>query len=196
MAERLAGQGLLVIRANFAWMDKAEQAGKPCPPPRIDRLLTELRAWLEDLDRPLVLVGKSLGGRVASLLAADGGSGLVRGCVCLGYPFHPPARPQQWRTDHWPRVGLPMLVMQGERDLFGKRDEVVTHLAGLAESVSASVRIRWWSDADHDLVPGKRSGLDAGQQLQDCSREVAEFVRECLGAGADPAVQVPVRVIR
>lgn len=180
MAQRLAGEGLLVMRTNFTWMDKAVRSGKPCPPPKVDKLVHELESLVQEIGRPLVIIGKSLGGRVGSMLAAESASAAssyIKGSVCLGYPFHPPSKPEQWRTAHWPQISVPMLVMQGERDPFGKREEVETHLQAISNELNPGIRIEWWPDGDHDLLPRKRSGISGESQLQACARQVGEFVR-------------------
>ena len=97
------------------------------------------QVWLEKSaspERPLFIGGKSMGGRVASLMveelaASDG----VRGCLCLGYPFHPPGKPLQLRTEHLAALRTPTLILQGERDSFGRREEVETY--------TLSRRCRW-----------------------------------------------------
>ncbi|MCY0964524.1 alpha/beta hydrolase family protein [Parathalassolituus penaei] len=180
MARRLAAQGLLVLRTNFAWMEKAVARGKPCPPPRADKLVLELELLVLEIGRPLVIVGKSLGGRIGSMLVAESASaasGYIRGTVCLGYPFHSQSKPEQWRTAHWPLVGVPMLVMQGESDPFGRRDEVEAHLGSGECGKNAHIQLQWWPDGDHDLLPRKRSGISGEGQLQACAQQIGDFVR-------------------
>lgn len=110
---------------------------------------------------PLVIGGKSMGGRVASMVADElHAAGAIAGLLCLGYPFHPPGKPDQLRTAHLERLQTPALICQGARDPFGSREEV----AGYA--LSDSLEIVWLEDGDHDLKPRKRvSGLSAADHL-------------------------------
>jgi predicted alpha/beta-hydrolase family hydrolase len=109
-------------------------------------------------DRPLVAIagspvaigGKSYGGRVASLVADElHDAGSVSGLVCLGYPFHPPEKPEAVRTAHLLTLGTPALICQGTRDPFGGLDEVPGF--GLAPTIE----VRWF-DGDHDVQPRAR----------------------------------------
>jgi predicted alpha/beta-hydrolase family hydrolase len=101
---------------------------------------------------PLIIGGKSLGGRVASLLVDELAPSGARGCLCLGYPFHPPGRPHQLRTDHLATLATPTLILQGERDPFGRREEVDTY------PLSPRVRVRWLPNGDHSFKPTRASG--------------------------------------
>ena len=95
--------------------------------------------------------GKSMGGRVASLVADElFGQGRIAGLVCLGYPFHPPNKPEQLRTAHLEALACPALIVQGERDPFGTRAEVE------AFRLSSAIRLHWAGDGDHDLGPARR----------------------------------------
>jgi predicted alpha/beta-hydrolase family hydrolase len=105
-----------------------------------------------DVPGRLVIGGKSLGGRVASLIAQEEfEAGRVSGLVCLGYPFHPPGRPDKLRTAHLSQLRLPVLIVQGERDPFGGRDEVPGY------GLPASVALHWAADGDHGFKPPKAS---------------------------------------
>ena len=150
MAEGIAAQGLRVVRFEFAYMAQRRLDGKKRGPDRTDKLLACYREVVGRYDTErLVIGGKSLGGRMASLLADELG---VRGLVCLGYPFHPPDKPEKTRTAHLQTLQTPTLIIQGERDPFGTPEEV----AGYA--LSAAIDIEWIPDGDHGLVPRKRSG--------------------------------------
>ena len=104
-----------------------------------------------------------MGGRVASMVADElHAAGQVAGLLCLGYPFHPPGRPEQLRTAHLERLATPALICQGTRDPFGTREEV----AGYA--LSPAIEILWLEDGDHDLRPRKAvSGFTAAEHLRD-----------------------------
>ena len=142
-AAGLAARGLDVITFNFLYTEQGRRA-----PDRGPRLEACYRAVVETARasrpevaaRPLLVGGKSMGGRIASQIAAapegdaaETDSALnVTGLVLLGYPLHPPGRPDRTRDAHLPRVGVPMLVVQGSRDSFGTPDELRPVLAPLA----------------------------------------------------------------
>ena len=156
MAERLAGRGIAVARFDFAYMARARREGRRIAPPRAERLMEEYHArvacWTEQGLRPFI-GGKSMGGRVASMIADDlFANGAIRGLVCLGYPFHPPGRPGNLRITHLQTLRTPTLICQGERDSFGRREEVEGY--PLAETI----RFCWLPDGDHDFKPRVKSG--------------------------------------
>ena len=173
-AEALAKAGLRVARFEFASM-AARRSGKRKPPPKAEMLTGEYRAAVDAIDAPgpLIIGGKSMGGRVASLLADElHGQRKTVGLLCLGYPFHPPAKPDQLRTAHLAHLRAPMLICQGTRDPFGTREEV----AGYA--LSDAVKILWLEDGDHDLKPRKRiSGLTAADHLSTMAEAAANWAR-------------------
>jgi len=153
IAGALGGTGLRVARFEFGYMNARRAGVGRKPPPRADKLNPEYIAAVDELSAkgPLIIGGKSMGGRVASMVADDlFASGQIRGLLCLGYPFHPPAKPEQLRTEHLVELKTPTLIVQGTRDPFGKREDVAGyHLA-------SSVDILWLEDGDHDLKPRKR----------------------------------------
>ena len=119
---------------------------------------------------PLLIGGKSMGGRVASLVADEvHAQGRIAGLVCLGYPFHPPKKPDQLRTAHLVGLSCPALIVQGDRDPFGSRSEV----EGLA--LSAAIRFHWVGDGDHDLGPRGNSGFTRKGNLAAAADAVAAF---------------------
>jgi hypothetical protein len=120
----------------------------------------------------VVVGGKSLGGRIASMVADEVGA---RGLVCLGYPFHPPGRPERLRTAHLAALRTPALFVQGTRDAFGTPEEV----AGYA--LSPAIRLVWIEDGDHSLKPPRASGRSERDNLAAAIEAVAGFL-EGLGA--------------
>jgi uncharacterized protein len=156
-----------VARFEFGYM-AARRSGTRRPPPRAETVMPEYRAAVAALGAKgrLVIGGKSMGGRVASMVADElHAAGVVAGLLCLGYPFHPPGRPEQLRTAHLERLATPALICQGTRDPFGTREEVVGY------PLSARIEILWLEDGDHDLKPRKGvSGFGAADHL----RRVAE----------------------
>jgi predicted alpha/beta-hydrolase family hydrolase len=167
VAAGLAMRGLRVVRFEFPYMH-ARRADRRPPPDREPVLLDRWRAVLAELDgRPPVIGGKSLGGRMASLLADEVGA---RGLVCLGYPFHPPGKPQRLRVAHLESLRTPTLVVQGTRDALGSREEVAGY------RLSRSIRVHWVEDGDHSLKPRARSGRSERQNLDEAVDAVAQFV--------------------
>jgi len=163
VSEALVALGLKVVRFEFPYMQERRVTGRKKFPNKMPVLeqsfmdaVERVRELHLDPDTPLYLAGKSLGGRVATLLA-DRLS--VQAVFVFGYPFHPIGKPDKLRVDHLLSIKTPIYLFQGERDKFGSREEVV-HYA-LAEQVS----INWLGDGDHDLVPRVRSGLSFEKHL-------------------------------
>ena len=116
----------------------------------------------------LIIGGKSMGGRVASMIADEH---RVAGVVCLGYPFHPPKQPLKLRTDHLRTLRAPALICQGERDVFGTRAEVGTY------GLSPSIRLHWLAGGDHDFRPPRSTGIAPGANLISAAEAVIAFIR-------------------
>lgn len=171
LAEVIASEGLRVARFEFGYM-AARRNGNRKPPPKAELLIPEYAAAVEALgaDR-LIIGGKSMGGRVASMVADElYGQGKISGLLCLGYPFHPPNMPDKLRTAHLEAIRTPTLICQGTRDPFGTRDEVETY--DLAETIE----FLWLEDGDHDLKPRKTiSGFSAADHLRTTAKAVATF---------------------
>jgi predicted alpha/beta-hydrolase family hydrolase len=169
-AQAIAAQRLRVVRFEFGYM-RARRSGQRKPPPRAETLIGEYRAAVEALGASdgLVIGGRSMGGRVASMLAdALYAERKIVGLLCLGYPFHPPGKPEQLRTRHLGSLRTPALICQGTRDIFGTRDEVSTY------ALSDRIEFLWLEDGDHSLKPRKAvSGFTAADHL----RTVAEAVQ-------------------
>lgn len=178
IAGALAAVGLRVARFEFGYM-AARRHGARRPPPRAETLTDEYRAAVARLGAagPLVIGGKSMGGRVASMVADPlHSAGAVAGLLCLGYPFHPPGKPERLRTAHLAGLATPTLICQGTRDPFGGRDEA----AGYA--LSGRIEILWLEDGDHDLRPRKAvTGLTAQDHLRTVAAAVARWVGRLAG---------------
>lgn len=174
-AALLAEQGLGVVRFEFAYM-AARRTGERKPPLRAEALEPEYLAAVDRVlggrrpPRRLFIGGKSLGGRVASLVADElFAKGRIGGLVCLGYPFHPPKKPEQQRTRHLEVLACPALIVQGARDPFGTTDEVAGY------RLSPSIRFHWAPDGDHDLAPRKSSGATLEDNLASAAETVVAF---------------------
>ena len=170
-AKALAEAEFRVARFEFGYM-AARRHGERKPPPKAETVMPEYVAAIDDLgptSGPLLIGGKSMGGRVASMIAdSEFAARRIAGLVCLGYPFHPPGRPEQLRTKHLIGMKTPTLIVQGTRDEFGTRYEVGDY------GLSDEIEVFWLEDGDHDLKPRKSiSGFTTAQHL----KTMAETVR-------------------
>ena len=154
VAAGLALRGLRVARFDFAYMAEAAHGGRRRAPDPAPKLLQRLRAAAAATGAPpsrLVLAGKSMGGRMATMLADELGAAAV---LAFGYPFHPPKQRERLRTTHLAALRTPCLIVQGERDPFGTRTEVEGY------ALSAAIELHWIADGDHSLQPRRSSGID------------------------------------
>ena len=179
MAEQLAKSRIGVTRFEFAYMAARRDTGKRAPAPRAEKLLDAYRATIDavvnDLpdETPLMIGGKSLGGRVASMIAVEQWeSDMIAGLVCLGYPFHPSGKPDKLRIAHLEGFDCPALIVQGTRDPLGTLDDVATY------PLDKRINIHWLIDGDHDLKPRKSSGFSHEQHLSEASRAIASFAQK------------------
>lgn len=169
ITHRLAARDVRVARFEFAYMAARRATGRRGGQPRAEAVLEEYRAAVTAIGGPVLVGGKSFGGRVASMIADDVGAA---GVVAVGYPFHPPKKPERLRTSHLLAMRSPMLVLQGERDPFGTVDEVPAY--GLPDSIT----VRWAPDGDHSLKPRKTSGHTETDNLGAAADAIAAFVAE------------------
>jgi predicted alpha/beta-hydrolase family hydrolase len=165
---RLAAHGLRVVRFEFDYM-AARRKGMRRPPDREPLLRYR---WLETIHRvkgtrPAFIGGKSMGGRIATLVADEAE---VDGVVCFGFPFHPPGRAAAARLERIQELRTPTLILQGTRDSLGSRDEVSKF------KLSPAITIRWIDDGDHSLKPRKSSGRTEEQNLDEAASAAAEFI--------------------
>jgi hypothetical protein len=168
LATRIAERGVRVVRFEFGYM-AARRQGLRKPPPRADTLLDEYRAVVAEVGGRPVVGGRSMGGRVASMIASDPE---IAGLASVSYPWHPPARPDQPRIAHLAGLATPTLIVQGTRDPFGSPAEVAGY------PLSPAIELLWLEDGDHDLTPRKSiSGFTAAQHLDTAADAVASFVR-------------------
>jgi len=169
----LKEQGLDVIRFNFPYMVKRSEDGKRRPPDRQPKLIEAFRSQLAQLsrDQKIIVGGKSMGGRMASLLAIEEALEYeIAGVVCFGFPFHPPGKPDKYRGDHLANIETPTLILQGERDTFGTREEVEQYCLG------ENVTLGFIPDGDHSFKPRVRSGHTLDSNLVLTAQKVSKFV--------------------
>lgn len=178
LATRLVARGVRVVRFEFGYM-ASRRSGVRRPPPRAETLLDEYRAVVSEVGGRPVIGGRSMGGRVASMIADslfDAGS--VTGLACVSYPWHPPAKPEQPRITHLLSLVAPALIVQGTRDPFGSPAEVAGY------GLSPAIEMLWLDDGDHDLRPRKAvSGFTHAEHLDACADAVAGFVTRVAAAG-------------
>lgn len=177
LSAALEREGIGTIRFEFPYMQKRRQDGKKRPPDRepvlleyfsgvIDRVRAELGSG------SLILVGgKSMGGRMASILASRRDD--IDGVICFGYPFHPPWKLDRWRTAHFRDLNCPILVLQGTRDPFGKPDELADHQQELE-----AIDLRWLEGGNHDFQTLKSQPQTQSELIAQAARETRIFVDE------------------
>ncbi|MEK9723348.1 MAG: alpha/beta family hydrolase, partial [Rhodospirillaceae bacterium] len=169
-AERLGDDGIRVVRFEFPYMAGRRRTGIKRPPDRGPVLLDTWREVIAELGpENLVTGGKSMGGRIASLLADEAG---VKGLVCLGYPFHAPGKaPGPNRLEHLEALKTPTLICQGTRDALGSHEEVAGYL------LSDAIRLHWLVDGDHSFKPRKASGRSEDQNWNEAIATIGDFIR-------------------
>lgn len=160
----LAEGGHPVLRFNYPYAERMEQSGTRRPPDRRGPLIATHRCALEQLNarypeaRP-VLAGKSMGGRIASMLAAEGDD--AASLVFFGYPLHPPGKPEKQRTEHFPTIAQPALFLQGDRDALAGLDLLREAL----ETYGGQPTLEVIEGADHDFAVLRRTNLTREEVL-------------------------------
>lgn len=172
IAKSLAEAGFRVARFEFDYMASRRTSSGRKPPPRAETLCPEYVAAIAAFKArgPLIIGGKSMGGRVASMIADKHHAA---GLLCLGYPFHPVGKPTQLRTAHLAQLKTPTLIVQGTRDPFGTRDEVAGY------KLAKAIEILWLEDGDHDLRPRKAvSGFSTADHLKTMAAKTAAWAEK------------------
>ncbi|QSL86091.1 alpha/beta family hydrolase [Pseudomonas atacamensis] len=172
MAGRLAGLGVNVLRFEFPYMAQRRVDGVKRPPNHAGKLQ---ECWREvsavvrrHVAGVLAVGGKSMGGRMASLVADELG---VDALVCLGYPFYAVGKPEKPRVEHLAGLKTRTLIVQGERDALGNREAVEGY------SLAPGIEVFWLVAGDHDLKPLKVSGFTHEQHLASAAQKVSEFLK-------------------
>jgi uncharacterized protein len=165
-----SGGDVRVVRFEFPYMRARRETGRRGGAPDREPILRD--SWKDVVEElgggeRLVIGGKSMGGRIASLVADEVEA---RGLVCLGYPFHPPGRPDKLRTKHLETLATPALIVQGTRDAFGTPEDV----AGYA--LSSAIRVVWLEDGDHSWKPRSSSGRTEADNMADAVAAIREFL--------------------
>jgi uncharacterized protein len=177
ISQLIADHDIAITRFEFAYMEARRNGGVKRPPPKIELLGKEYADMISAVTarapkgQRLFIGGKSLGGRVASMIADDQfRAGKISGLVCFGYPFHPPQQPEKLRTAHLEKLTCPALIVHGTRDPFGMRAEVEAY------KLSANIKLHWIGDGDHDFAPRAKSGYNREGNLADAADSVAAFI--------------------
>ncbi|HKS13345.1 MAG TPA: alpha/beta family hydrolase [Pseudomonas sp.] len=173
IAQKLAAQGIGVVRFEFPYMVQRRATGGKRPP-NPQKVLLE--TWREvyrqvrlSVAGPIAIGGKSMGGRMASLLADELGADAL---VCLGYPFHAVGKPEKPRVEHLAGLATRTLIVQGERDALGNRETVQGY------ELSKAIGLCWLETGDHDLKPLKVSGFSHEQHMRTAAGRVAAFLKQ------------------
>lgn len=177
VAKGLAKSGVQVLRFNFLYMQANLADGKRRPPDRAPKLLghfeTQLLAAYEALKpKRIILLGKSMGGRMAAILSENAElmeQAKVEGVICLGYPFVP-LKGGEPRLEPILNSTLPLMIIQGERDKFGTRQDIADW------SLPTQVRCEFLIDGDHGFKPRKASGATLGANIDDAIAHCINFI--------------------
>lgn len=169
VAHGLAGNGIRVVRFEFPYMRARREGRRSGAPDRQPILLDSWREAVRETAAPRLFIGgKSLGGRMASMIADEVGA---RGLVCFGYPFHPPGKPERLRVEHLRLLRTPSLILQGTRDPFGTPDEVAGY------DLAPTIRVEWIPDGDHSFRPRRNAGVAESGNLAFAVECVAHFIQ-------------------
>jgi predicted alpha/beta-hydrolase family hydrolase len=171
IATELAGPEIRVVRFEFPYMARRRETGLrrgPDSPRVLEETWRSVATTLGHVGS-LVIGGKSMGGRIASMVADGLGA---RGLVLLGYPFHPPGKPERLRTAHLAGLSTPTLIVQGTRDVLGRREEIDGYL------LSNRIRLVFLEDGDHSFKPRKSSGRTLDDNLAEGIDAIRRFLSE------------------
>jgi uncharacterized protein len=174
-AEGLAARGVDVVTFNFAYTEQGRKA-----PDRAEKLEACFRAVVDAVrnklnDNKLFIGGKSMGGRIASQIAAAGIDDLC-GLVFLGYPLHPPGKPEQLRAEHLPRIRKPMLFVQGANDTFGSEDE----LRPILKKLKPAAQLYAIASGDHSFKVPKKAGISQEQIYHMAQDTIVDWIQKNL----------------
>jgi len=177
-SDQLRSRGLQIVRFNFLYREKG--SGAPDPMPRLKQCYAAVAEHVRTTVKPgiLLLGGRSMGGRVASMLAAE--STPCDGLLLLAYPLHPPGQPHKLRDAHLGRIKVPVLCLNGTRDTFCRRD-----LMEQATGRLGRWTMHWLEGADHGLHVLKSSGRADGDVLSEVGEATAAWVAGSFRAGSN-----------
>jgi predicted alpha/beta-hydrolase family hydrolase len=177
-AKAFAEHGLQTIRFEFAYMAARRTGEGRKAPPRAETVMSEYREAVDQVSAgtPVFIGGKSMGGRVASMVAQElFDASKIAGLICLGYPFHPPGQPDKLRTAHLKSLTVPTLICQGTRDPFGTKEDAAAY------QLSKKIRIHWLPDGDHDFRPAKGASVTARENQRSAADAIAAWIVGLIG---------------
>lgn len=176
VAEVLRARGLGVVRFNFLYKEK--RSGRPDPMPLLEKCITAVVAKTRQALRPqtLLIGGRSMGGRAASMLVAKGFA--CDGLLLLAYPLHPAGRPEQLRDAHLPAIEIPVLCLSGTRDPLCRRDL----MENVLERVRTQWEMHWLEGADHSFHVLKSSGRTDADVLEEIAAASESWVARLRGS--------------
>jgi predicted alpha/beta-hydrolase family hydrolase len=171
----LRARGFGVVRFNFLYKERG--SGRPDPMPKLMDTVAAVVARVRAELRPktLIIGGRSMGGRAASMLAADGFD--ADGLLLLAYPLHPEGQPEKLRDAHLPRIVMPVLCINGTRDGLCRRELMERALT----TVTAPWEMHWIEGADHSFHVLKSSGRNDAAVLDEVGQACARWLSELIG---------------
>ena len=186
MANELVAKGISTVLFNFPYMQTIKSTGKRRPPDKADKLMSHFAAVIESCSKdnsalrnlPVFIGGKSMGGRMATMVYE--GISNVKGAIALGYPFHPPGKPEKTRTEHLLTATKPLLIIQGERDTFGTKSEIESGEENYA--LSSIIECVFLEDGDHSFKPRKASGKTQQEHIVKAAELTAAFITRNLSS--------------
>ena len=173
LAEQFRSRGMHVVRFNFLYRERT--SGRPDPMPRLEECIAAVVSHAREELRPerVIIGGRSIGGRAASMLAAEGFA--CDALLLLAYPLHPAGRPEQLRDAHLARINVPVLCLNGTRDSLCRRDlmdKVVGRLSG-------KWTMHWLEGADHGFHVLRTSGRSDSDVLNEIGEVSTAWVKAC-----------------
>lgn len=168
MQREIASDLINVITFDFPYMQRRQLTAKKYPPDRMPKLIESFSEQVRQVNSDFIIIGgKSMGGRVATMIADKL---KVDGVIALGYPFHPPGKPEKIRTEHLANLQTPTLILQGTRDPFGKPDEVAGY------QLSPQISVEWLEDGNHSFETLKRSELTTEDTWRLAAQQAQLFI--------------------
>ncbi|AKE51436.1 alpha/beta fold hydrolase [Kangiella geojedonensis] len=174
MKRHISDDIIEVVTFDFPYMVRRQKTGKKSPPDRMPTLIDAFHQQINSISSgPIVIGGKSMGGRVATMIADEAN---VSGVVAMGYPFHPPGKPEKTRTEHLAELETPSLILQGTRDTFGKPEEVAQY------QLSPKLKVQWLQDGNHSLETLKRSEVTTEQSWKLAAQAAQSFIHQLVAS--------------
>lgn len=181
LAALFRARGLHVVRFNFPYTEKGGRRPDPMPVLQSCIATVAARVRTECPESALILGGRSMGGRAASMLVADGFA--CEGLLLLAYPLHPAGKPDRMRDAHLAGIGAPVLCLNGTRDSLCRRDL----MEAVVKRLSANWRMHWIDDADHGFHVRKLSGRTDADVLTEIGDVTRRWMNDTLAAEAPRA---------